>query len=372
MSRTSKPILVTGAAGFIGYHTCRTLLNSGHRVIGLDNLNDYYSPQLKYARLDQLRSFEGSGNFTFESGDLCDKDFLQRLFANHRFATVINLAAQAGVRYSLTNPDVYVKSNMEGFLNILEACRQWQAGNLIYASSSSVYGLNSKMPFAEDAGADHPVSLYAASKRANELMAHSYSHLFGLPTTGLRFFTVYGPWGRPDMALSIFANAILDEKPINLFRGGDMLRDYTYIDDVVESIVRLCSLPATADSAWNSENPTICSSSAPYRLYNVGNHNPVIVRDVLTKMEALLGKPAIINLKPIQPGDVLGTYASVSRLGDAVDFAPRTSIDTGLKKFIHWLLWFRAQPAKDAGYERNLPDALSLYQEGGAFGDKCF
>jgi UDP-glucuronate 4-epimerase len=268
------------------------------------------------------------------------------VFKAHGIKTVVNLAAQAGVRYSLTHPDTYVQSNIQGFLNILEACRHHQVTNLIYASSSSVYGLNQTMPFSEDHNIDHPISLYAASKKANELMAHTYAHLFDVPTTGLRFFTVYGPWGRPDMAMFLFATAILDGSPIRLFRGGDMLRDFTYIDDIVESIVRLTGRPATPDRAWDPAHPVPCTSSAPYRIFNIGNHSPILVKDLLEKMEGILGKKAIINAEPMQPGDVPATFAAVDRLAAAVDFAPRTPIDQGLKLFLEWLLWYRKQNGK--------------------------
>lgn len=343
------PVLVTGAAGFIGFHTTQALLKKGRRVVGYDNVNDYYTPALKEMRLAQIRAMPQGSAFEFVKGGLEDKDEVMLLFKKHRFKTVINLAAQAGVRYSLTNPDVYVQANLAGFLNILEGCRHHGSTNLIFASSSSVYGLNRKMPFSEEQSLGHPISLYAASKKANELMAHTYAHLFGLPCTGLRFFTVYGPWGRPDMAMFIFANAILDEKPIKLFRGGDMDRDFTYVADIVESIIRLTEKPATPNPAWNPEAPEPCSSSAPYRIYNIGNHSPVRVKDLIGKMEKLLGKKAIIQVEPMQPGDVPATYAAVDRLHEAVDFAPRTSVDEGLKLFLDWLLWYRKVSSKAKG-----------------------
>lgn len=342
----TPPVLVTGAAGFIGYHTAAALLAQGYSVVGLDNLNDYYSPALKRMRLDRLATSPQAAAFTFVQGDLSDAAGLKTLFEIHRFATVINLAAQAGVRYSLTNPEAYVRSNLEGFVNVLEASRRHEVGNLIFASSSSVYGLNSAMPFSEGQNVDHPISLYAASKKSNELIAHSYAHLFRLPVTGLRFFTVYGPWGRPDMAMFLFANAILDGKPLRLFNDGKLQRDFTYVDDVVESLVRLVERPATSDPAWHRDDPTPCTSSAPYRIYNIGNHSPVVVRELVAKMEAILGRSAQIVSEPMQAGDVEATFADVERLSHAVDFVPKTSIDDGLRRFLDWLLWYRKQGGK--------------------------
>jgi UDP-glucuronate 4-epimerase len=330
---SGDPILVTGAAGFIGFHVARRLLESGRAVVGLDNLNAYYDPTLKDARLAELAKFEG---FRFTKLDLADRAGMAALFAEHRFPAVVHLAAQAGVRYSLVDPHAYVDSNLVGFTNILEGCRHNGCKHLLFASSSSVYGSNTKMPFSVHDNVDHPLSLYGASKKANELMAHSYAHLFKLPTTGLRFFTVYGPWGRPDMAMWIFATAILAGKPIKLFNNGNMRRDFTYVDDVVESIVRLVDLPPAGNPAWSGDKPDPGSSSAPWRVYNIGNNNPVELLHVVDLLEKSIGKKAIRELAPMQPGDVPATYADVDDLMRDVDFKPATPIAEGISRFIEW------------------------------------
>ncbi|HCQ7881547.1 TPA: NAD-dependent epimerase, partial [Klebsiella pneumoniae] len=308
--------LVTGAAGFIGFHTCKRLLNAGHEVVGLDNMNDYYDVNLKQARLDLLQS----PLFRFHKIDLADRDGVAQLFANEKFNRVIHLAAQAGVRYSLENPFAYADSNLIGYLNILEGCRHNQVEHLLYASSSSVYGLNRKMPFSTDDSVDHPVSLYAATKKANELMAHTYSHLYGIPTTGLRFFTVYGPWGRPDMALFKFTKAMLEGKSIDVYNYGKMKRDFTYIDDIVEAIVRMQDIIPQPNPEWTVETGSPATSSAPYRVYNIGNSSPVELMDYITALEEALGMEAQKNMMPIQPGDVLDTSADTQPLYDLVGF----------------------------------------------------
>ena len=327
------PILVTGAAGFIGYHLATKLLEQGRPVVGLDNLNSYYSVDFKKDRLKQLNQKTG---FTFAEIDLADADGLRALFEKHKFELVVNLAAQAGVRYSLKKPQEYVRSNLEGFVNILESCRHNEVKHLVYASSSSVYGAGTKMPFSTHQNVDHPLSVYAASKKANELLAHSYSHLFRLPTTGVRFFTVYGPWGRPDMMMFLFAKAILEGKPIQVFINGNMERDFTYVDDIVESLVRLGDKPAAPNPSWNSLAPDPSSSNAPYRVYNIGNHTPVKLMYVVELLEKELGKLAIKDFLPMQPGDVPATWADVEDLARDVDFAPRTPIETGIKRFVAW------------------------------------
>jgi len=328
-----KSILVTGAAGFIGFHVARRLLLSGRSVVGLDNLNAYYDPALKHARLNELSKLDG---FRFVKLDLVDRSGMEELFAEERFTFVVHLAAQAGVRYSLTDPHAYADANLTGFLNVLEGCRRVQSRHLLYASSSSVYGANTAMPFATSQNVDHPLSLYGATKKANELMSHAYAHLFALPTTGLRFFTVYGPWGRPDMAMWLFASAIFAGEPIKLFNHGDMKRDFTYVDDVVESIVRLIDHSAAGNPNWSGEHPDPASSPAPWRVYNIGNNNPIAVPDVVALLEQAIGKSAIRELVPMQPGDVPATYADVSSLQAAVDFAPRTPIAEGVGRFIDW------------------------------------
>lgn len=326
-------VLVTGAAGFIGSHTSQRLLARGDEVVGLDNLNDYYDVNLKLARLARI---ESQPNFTFANLDLADTLAMERLFQEHHFDAVINLAAQAGVRYSLENPRAYIDSNIVGFTNVLECCRHNNVGHLVYASSSSVYGLNSSMPFSIHDNVDHPISLYAASKKSNELMAHTYSHLFGLPTTGLRFFTVYGPWGRPDMALFLFTKAILEDRPIDVYNNGQMQRDFTYVDDIVEGVVRLLDKPATANSQWNGDKPDPGTSPAPYRLFNIGNNNPVMLLEFIEAIEDALGKRAVKNMMPIQPGDVAATYADIEDLADYVGYRPATPLSTGIDNFTQW------------------------------------
>jgi UDP-glucuronate 4-epimerase len=328
-------ILVTGAAGFIGFHTSNKLLARGDTVVGLDNLNDYYDVNLKKARLALLQAQPG---FTFAKIDLQDREAVAAVFAQHRFDAVINLAAQAGVRYSLENPHAYIDSNVVGFTNILECCRHHNTGHLVYASSSSVYGINSSMPFSVHDNVDHPISLYAASKKANELMAHTYSHLFGVPTTGLRFFTVYGPWGRPDMALFLFTKAILAGEPIQVFNHGQMQRDFTYIDDIVEGVVRVMDQPAAANPEWDSADPDPGTSSAPYRLYNIGNNSPVMLLDYIAAVEKALGKKAEMEMLPMQPGDVAATCADIDALEQAVGYRPNTPIEEGVNNFISWYL----------------------------------
>ncbi len=325
--------LVTGAAGFIGFHLARRLLADGQAVVGLDNLNDYYDVRLKEARLALLQDQPA---FAFVRLDLGDRAGLETLFSQHAFDGVINLAAQAGVRYSLTNPHAYLNSNLAGFLNILEGCRHQRVGHLVYASSSSVYGANTKMPFSEHDNVDHPVSLYAASKKANELMAHSYAHLYGLPCTGLRFFTVYGPWGRPDMALFLFTRAILEGRPIDVFGYGRHKRDFTYIDDIVEGVVRVLQRPPEPDPDWQGDRPDPATSRAPYRVYNIGNHQPVELMYVIKLLESALGRKAQLNLLPMQAGDVAETFADVEALTQAVGFRPATSIEEGVSRFVTW------------------------------------
>ncbi|MBI3703857.1 MAG: NAD-dependent epimerase [Rhizobiales bacterium] len=327
------PILVTGAAGFIGFHTAKRLLEAGRPVVGLDNLNAYYDPKLKDARLAELGKLAG---FRFVKLDLADRAGMAELFKRERFPHVVHLAAQAGVRYSLQDPHAYIDSNISGFTNILEGCRHNGCRHLLYASSSSVYGSNSKMPFSVHDNVDHPLSLYGASKKANELMAHSYAHLFRLPATGLRFFTVYGPWGRPDMAMWLFAKAILADEPIKLFNRGNMRRDFTYVDDVVESVVRLIERPPAGNPQWSGNAPDPGSSAAPWRVYNIGNNNPVELLEVVRLLEQALGKKAQRELMPMQPGDVPATYANVDDLMREVDFMPKTPIAEGIKRFIAW------------------------------------
>jgi UDP-glucuronate 4-epimerase len=326
-------ILVTGVAGFIGFHLVQRLLRQGRRVTGFDNLNDYYDISLKKARLAILDELDG---FTFVCGALEDRPFVENLFRAGQFDYVFNLAAQAGVRYSLQNPHAYIDSNICGFLNILEGCRQTNVKHLVYASSSSVYGANATVPFSEHHSVDHPVSLYAATKKSNELMAHTYAHLFRLPVTGLRFFTVYGPWGRPDMAYFSFTKAILEGRPIDVFNHGRMQRDFTYIDDIIEGIARVMDHIPHPDPRWNAELPDPATSSAPYRIYNIGNHQPVELGRFIEVLEACLGKKAQKNLLPMQPGEVLVTNAEVADLADAVGFSPDTCIEEGLARFVDW------------------------------------
>ncbi len=327
-------ILVTGAAGFIGMHTAKRLLERGDEVVGIDNINDYYDVALKHARLEQLKPFP---NFTFIKMDIADREAMEKLFAEQKFPRVIHLAAQAGVRYSLKNPHAYIQSNVVGFMNILEGCRHNNVEHLVYASSSSVYGSNTKVPFSEHDNTDHPVSLYAATKKSNELMAHTYSHLYGLPTTGLRFFTVYGPWGRPDMAPMIFAKAIMEGTPIDVYNYGDMKRDFTYVDDIVEGVVRVCEKIPAADSNFDTANPDPSCSNVPYRIYNIGNHQPVGLLEFIETMENALGKKAIKNMKPMQAGDVQRTYADVDNLRIAVKFKPGSPLARGIACFANWI-----------------------------------
>lgn len=326
-------ILITGAAGFIGFHLAKRFLDTGASVFGLDNLNDYYSVELKKDRLKQLRP---DANFHFEPIDLADGPALDAYFKANKFTHVVNLAAQAGVRYSLINPKSYVDSNIVGFANLLECCRHHETRHLVYASSSSVYGLNTSMPFSVHDNVDHPVSLYAASKKSNELMAHTYSYLYKLPTTGLRFFTVYGPWGRPDMALYLFTKAICEGKPINVFNHGKMRRDFTYIDDIVEGVFRIVSHVPQGNPAWNGTAPDPSTSPAPYKLYNIGNNNTVELEQFISVLEHSLGQKAIRNYMDIQPGDVPATYANIDDLIQDVGFKPSTSIEEGIEKFIAW------------------------------------
>ena len=324
--------LVTGAAGFIGFHTSQRLLEAGHEVVGIDNMNDYYDVNLKQSRLDLLQS----PLFSFHKIDLADREGMAELFVSEKFDRVIHLAAQAGVRYSLENPHAYADANLIGYLNILEGCRHNRVQHLLYASSSSVYGLNRKMPLSTDDSVDHPVSLYAATKKANELMAHTYSHLYGIPTTGLRFFTVYGPWGRPDMALFKFTRAMLEGKSIDVYNYGKMKRDFTYIDDIVEAIIRVQDVIPQPDPEWSVENGSPATSSAPYRVYNIGNSSPVELMDYITALEEALGMIAEKNMMPIQPGDVLETSADTKPLYVLVGFKPQTSVKDGVKNFVDW------------------------------------
>lgn len=332
--------LVTGAAGFIGASLSERLLALGHQVVGIDNLNDYYDVSLKQARLDRLTPH---AQFSFYPLDLADRDGMATLFAREQFDRVINLAAQAGVRYSLEKPMEYVDSNLVGFANILEGCRHNKVQHLLYASSSSVYGLNRKMPFSTDDSVDHPISLYAATKKANELMAHTYSHLYGIPTTGLRFFTVYGPWGRPDMALFKFTKAILAGEPIDVYNYGNMQRDFTFIDDIVESIVRLQDVLPQPNPEWTVETGSPATSSAPYKVYNIGNNEPVMLMEYIEALESALGMEAQKNMLPIQPGDVLNTSSDTSELYKTIVFKPKTTVRDGVQQFVDWYREFYQQ-----------------------------
>jgi UDP-glucuronate 4-epimerase len=337
-------LLVTGAAGFIGFHTTKLLLERGDEVVGIDNLNDYYDPELKLARLRQLAgvvggaALAGRSNFRFVKADIADREAMDSLFRTEKFHRVVHLAAQAGVRYSIQNPHAYVQSNVTGFLHVLEGCRYGGVEHLVYASTSSVYGANSRLPFAEDQNVDHPLSLYAATKKANELMAHSYSSLYNLPTTGLRFFTVYGPWGRPDMALFLFTKNILAGKPIDLFNDGHHQRDFTYVDDIARGVVAALDHLAAPDPDWNAMTPAPGSSSAPYKIYNIGNQRPVALLRYIEVLEQCLGRKAQRNLKPNQPGDILDTWADVEALARDVGYRPRTSLEEGVKQFVEWYL----------------------------------
>jgi UDP-glucuronate 4-epimerase len=326
-------VLVTGAAGFIGFHVAQRLLSAGREVVGLDSVNDYYDPKLKEARLEILKR---QSNFAFVKLDLADRKSTKSCFARHRFPVVIHLAAQAGVRYSLQNPHAYIDANIEGFMNVLEGCRHNDCRHLLFASSSSVYGANTKLPFSVRDNVDHPISLYAASKKANELMAHAYSHLYGIPATGLRFFTVYGPWYRPDMAMYIFAKAILEGKPIRLFNHGNMRRDFTYIDDVTQAIVRLMDCPPQGDPEWSGAKPDPATSAAPWKIYNIGNSRPEELLHVVSLLEKELGQTAIREMLPMQPGDVPATYADIEDVARDIGFAPLTTIENGIARFANW------------------------------------
>lgn len=348
MAGYKRKILVTGAAGFIGYHLVKRWVSEGEEVVGLDNINDYYDPVLKFGRLKECGinnqniqdnlSLASSffSNYRFVKADLTDSEGLNRLFETERFTHVVNLAAQAGVRYSIENPKAYIDSNIVGFANVLEACRHYQIQHLTYASSSSVYGLNESMPFSVKNNVDHPISLYAATKKSNELMAHSYSHLYGLPTTGLRFFTVYGSWGRPDMAYFLFTDAILNNKPIKIFNNGEMSRDFTFIGDIVQGVIRVNDNPALGNSNWKARTPNPSSSKAPYKVYNIGNNSPVRLMDFVTTIEECLGKKAEKIFMPMQPGDVVSTYADVNGLINDFDYKPNTPLKEGVAQFVHW------------------------------------
>ena len=352
-------VLVTGTAGFIGFHLAKRLLERGDEVVGLDCINDYYDVDLKYARLEQTGISRGDivygkfvqsskfKNYKFIQLKLEDRDAILRLFSEEKFDNVCNLAAQAGVRYSIENPFTYIDSNIVGFLNILEGCRHNDVKHLAYASSSSVYGLNETMPFSTSHNVDHPISLYAASKKSNELMAHTYSYLYGIPTTGLRFFTVYGPWGRPDMALFLFTKAILDGKPIDVFNNGNMQRDFTYIDDIVEGIIRVLDNPSKRDENWSGQNPNPGSSVAPYKIYNIGNSSPVMLMDFIEAIERALGKMAIKNFLPMQAGDVPTTWADVSDLTEDLEYKPSTRAENGIQSFVNWYIEYYNTPIKD-------------------------
>ena len=345
-------VLVTGSAGFIGFHLCQKLISDGHEVFGVDNLNSYYDVNLKNARLteagfdikqletSQKISSKKNENYYFQKLNLIDKDNLEKIFSQENFDAVCNLAAQAGVRYSLENPDVYIESNINAFLNILECCRHNRVNNLVYASSSSVYGLNETLPFSTKDSVDHPISLYAATKKSNELMAHTYSHLFNIPTTGLRFFTVYGPWGRPDMALFKFTKAALCGESIEVYNNGDMLRDFTYIDDIVDGVVSVIMNPAKTNQDWSGATQELSSSSAPYKIYNIGNNNPVKLNEFIEIIEDYLDIEIKKIFKPIQPGDVPATYADINDISDDFNFSPKTSVKEGVTNFLKWYTEF--------------------------------
>lgn len=328
-----RKILVTGAAGFIGFHLTQRLCAMGHEVLGIDNMNDYYDVSLKQDRLAELQKHN---SFSFIEAGIEDDAAIEKAFADFKPDIVANMAAQAGVRYSIENPRIYIQSNLNGFINILEGCRHNDVKHLVYASSSSVYGANTKVPFEVSDSVDHPVSLYAATKKSNELMAHSYAHLYGLPCTGLRFFTVYGPWGRPDMAYFKFANKMRNGESIDVYNNGDMMRDFTYIDDIIEGVVRLLDHKAEPNPEWKADTPEISTSNAPYRIYNIGNNNPVKLMDMIEYLEEALDKKAKINMKPMQPGDVYQTYADIDAIQEAVGFKPTTNLKEGLAKFAEW------------------------------------
>ena len=334
----SRTYLVTGSAGFIGYHVANALLKRGRPVVGFDNLNAYYDPALKRARLKELEkaAAEGGTSFTFIKGNLENTEELNACFEAHQFHRVIHLAAQAGVRHSITHPEEYVSSNLVGFANMLEACRTAKTPHLVYASTSSIYGANTTSPFSESHGANHPLQLYSATKKANELMAHAYSHLYRLPTTGLRFFTVYGPWGRPDMALYLFTGAIVRGEPIQIFNNGEMSRDFTYVDDIVEGILRISEQVAEPDPDWDASAPDPSISNAPYRIYNIGNDHPVSLLDYVDALEGALGRKAIRTLIPMQPGDVKNTHADITKITESVGYRPATSVKDGVEKFVLW------------------------------------
>ena len=329
----SKKIIVTGSAGFIGSFVSLKLLERGDDVIGIDNHNDYYDPEIKEARLERLKKYS---NYKHYKADLCDRSNLNEIFENHKPQKVINLAAQAGVRYSIENPLAYINSNIVGFANILENCHQYKIEHLVYASTSSVYGANTKMPFSEHDNINHPLSVYAASKKSNELMAHAYSHLHQMPTTGLRFFTVYGPWGRPDMALFKFTKNILDEKPIDVFNNGNHSRDFTYIDDIVNGVIKTLDKPATSNLNWNSDQPDPATSNVPWRVYNIGNSSPVKLMDYIDALEIVLEKKAKINFLPLQKGDVPHTYSNINNLENNFNYKPTTTVIDGVSKFVKW------------------------------------
>ena len=329
-----EKVLITGGAGFIGFHLIKRLINDGIEVIAIDNLNSYYSVELKHARLDEL--YKLKGNFKFCSGDIEDYDFLKKIFEKYKPKTIVNLAAQAGVRYSIDNPSIFLKSNILGFGNLLEISKENKINHLIYASSSSVYGGNYQLPYSEKNNVDHPVSIYAASKKSNELMAHAYSHLYGLPTTGLRFFTVYGPWGRPDMSYFLFTKAILEDKPIDVFNFGDMKRDFTYIDDIIESLIRVMKKIPSPNKNFDRKNPDISSSWAPHRIFNIGNSNSVKLKDFIEIIEEIVGKKSLKNLLPMPKGDVQATLADTDLLENYINFKPKTSLRYGIKNFYIW------------------------------------
>lgn len=326
-------LLITGCAGFIGFHLAIKRLESGENVVGIDNLNDYYDPNLKLARLEKLQEFP---NFRFFKGDIADNNFVEQVFIDTKPVKVVNLAAQAGVRYSLENPQAYIQANVVGFTNIIEGCRHHEVKHLVYASTSSVYGANQAQPFTETKGVAHPLAIYAASKKCNELIAHSYAHLYGLPSTGLRFFTVYGPWGRPDMALFLFTKAIINNEEINVFNYGDMIRDFTYVDDIVEGISRAIDNPAKPDPNWDAMNPNPATSYAPYKIYNIGNSSPVKLMDYIHALEKALDKKAALNMMPMQPGDVPSTFADTNLLQRDLGYQPVTTVDEGVMKFVRW------------------------------------